>query len=391
MITIGSATVRVYPPRKSGGRYAIAYRWLGERVLESRTTEAAALARARVLAKLLNSRSAASASVSVEEVLSLRQAQEAVKGTGVPLAVAAAEWRAAREKLGAAGTLADAAELWRRQQAAGALNVTTAAAVERFLAEKRADGIHPKYFENLARSLGKFTAAVGGKLDDVTPEVLTRWLSETGATGRTLANYREWLVTFFRWSKANRILPQDRSTAAELVRRKKWAGRPAELFTPADLNTLLGCAPKRLLPWLAIGALGGLRPSEICRLNWEDVDWQRRVIVLRAEIVHKTRRAREVPVCDRLAKILFEWREHVGPVCDSTATKMARDAVKFAAGVGVRWRKNGLRASFGSYKFAECDDERRVAAMMGHDPRTFFREYRNYCGKNLAVEWFGGG
>lgn len=390
LVTVGSATVRVYG-RGSGARWDVVYRLNGVRKMESRGSESAAMARAREVAKLLDRGRANLLTLRVEDGASYSAAMRTLAGIGVPLSVAVEEYAAARKRLGLRGSVLEAAEFFARSAPAERREVKVSEAVEGFLAEKRADGVHPDYLANLSRTLGRFAREVGGCLGDVTPGSVKGWLGTLEAKGRTLANYRAWVVQLFRWARANRMLAHDRQTAAEAVRLPKYGKARVEPFRPAELERLLTTAPRECVAWLALGAFAGLRPSEICRLRWEAFDWGRGVIRIGDEVAMKTRQARRVPIDPALAHWLRGVRLPTGKVTLWDEKKMRRVCTEHAADAGVKWRKNGLRVSHGSYLFAVLKNEFQVAARMGHDPATFWREYREDCDDAVAAAWFGVG
>lgn len=388
VVTVGSATVRVYS-RSSGARWDVVYRLDGRRRSESRGSESDAMARARSVAKLMDKGKANTLTLRAEDGASYAAAMRTLSGIGVPLSVAVEEYAAARRALGLRGSVLEAAEFFARSGPAERREVSVAAAVDEFLSEKRSDGVHPDYLANLTRTLRRLAREVGGRIGDVTPSAVKSWLAGLGAGGRTLANYRAWVVQLFRWARSNRMLPQDRQTAAESVRVAKWGKSRVEPFRPAELERLLTTAPEDCLAWFAFGAFAGLRPSEICRLRWEDVDWQRGVIRISEDVAMKTRQARRVPVEPALSKWLADVRVPTGKVTRWDEKKMRRICTMHAEAVGVRWRKNGLRVSHGSYLYARLKNEFQVAARMGHDPATFWREYREDCDDAVADAWFG--
>jgi integrase len=345
------------------------------------------MALAAKVARELNGRRAALARLTEGDVQNYLDAMTAVGGAA-PLGLVAEEWAAARKVLGGSATLREAAEFFVRNRREETERVTVGSVVERLLDEKRTAGVHADYLANLTRTLRRFAGAFPVMIGDVRPEQVTAWLAGLGATGRTAANYRSWLVGLFRWARDNGILPADRRTAAECVRMARWGKRRVEPFRPAELERLLATAPTGLLAWFAIGGLAGLRPSEICRLRWEAFDWKRDLLKVSEDVAMKTRQQRRVPIEPALAVWLDVVRRPTGAVVAWPEKKMRRLATAHATAVGVRWRKNGLRVSYGSYLYARLHDEREVAARMGHDPATFWREYREDCDKDVAEAWF---
>src|SRR5207253_4824252 len=55
---------------------------------------------------------------------------------------------------------------------------------------------------------------------------------------------------------------------------------------------------------------------------------------------------------------------------------------------GLRWKCNGLRHSFISYRLAEIQDVNRVALEAGNSPQMIFRHYRELATPEQARTWF---
>jgi integrase len=155
------------------------------------------------------------------------------------------------------------------------------------------------------------------------------------------------------------------------------------------------------LPCLAIGAFAGLRSAEIERLEWSDIDLVGRHITVGAGKA-KTAGRRLVPISDNLSMWLAPYFERKGNVWAGThedyydaqrqtalATAVTADPQK---GVkeqkAVKWRPNGLRHSFASYRFAETGDAGRVAGELGNSAAIVHRHYRELVKPADAKTWF---
>lgn len=75
------------------------------------------------------------------------------------------------------------------------------------------------------------------------------------------------------------------------------------ILTFDEKNALLKCCPDHLRLVVFTALLTGMRKGEILSLEWRDVDFKRNLIKIRMEN-SKSKRSREVPVCDDLRQML---------------------------------------------------------------------------------------
>jgi hypothetical protein len=134
--------------------------------------------------------------------------------------------------------------------------------------------------------------------------------------------------------------------------------------------------PGDLIPYLAVGLWGGVRPEESVRMRWEHVDFRLSQLDLSEEITkdHERRTFRVEPV-------LIEWLKLYRPT-NGQGKIVVNHEWKFRAFVKAAnfspWPKDCLRKSYGSYHLAEFRDAGDTADNMGHEnPRTFYRHYRD--------------
>jgi hypothetical protein len=55
----------------------------------------------------------------------------------------------------------------------------------------------------------------------------------------------------------------------------------------------------------------------------------------------------------------------------------------------VKWKHNGLRHSFISYRVAEIQNANQVALEAGNSPQMIFKHYRELVRPAEAKKWFG--
>ncbi len=166
-----------------------------------------------------------------------------------------------------------------------------------------------------------------------------------------------------------------------------------ELLSWAQLKRLLRVARREehraCLPALALMLWAGIRPSEVCRLDWQHIDWQEQVVVVPAQHA-KTGGCRHVHMESVLRAVLGESPcPQSGSICPADwgrRWKRLRDA----AGL-VPWRQDVLRHCFASYHIKKWHDYARLQAEMGHRSadllRTRYLSMRGISAKQASAFW----
>ena len=156
--------------------------------------------------------------------------------------------------------------------------------------------------------------------------------------------------------------------------KAKVIDHPPEIFTVKQMRALLSAAPPDILPYLTIGAFAGLRPAEIGRLDWSEVDLKRRLIHIKA-IKSKTATRRLVTIEPNLKSWLKPFIRAEGKITPPNVRHKVEEARK-RAGI-KRWPQNGLRHSYASYHLARFQDAPALALQMGHTTTAMlFAHYR---------------
>ena len=119
------------------------------------------------------------------------------------------------------------------------------------------------------------------------------------------------------------------------------------------------------------GALGimlwaGVRPKELSRLRWKDVDLDEKIITIRS-FNSKTGGTRHIEICSVLKKWLLQIpnREHSKHICPKDwlrRWKLLRDS----AGFKGMWVNDVLRHTFASYHLKHFKNLIRLQTEMGH-------------------------
>lgn len=260
------------------------------------------------------------------------------------------------------------------------------ALVDELVAAKRADGASAKYLTDLKCRLERFAGDFKDELvASISPAKIDDWLRGleiTRRTGRgksveqpaaavTRNNFRRVLIVAFNYARGRGYCL---TNPAVTTSRAKEVSGDVGILPIAHTTKLLNAATPETLPYFALGCFAGLRPAELARLDWSEVDCTAGLIEVRAR-KSKTASRRFVKIHSNLAAWLAPYRLKIGPVVPINARKKI-EAVRVAAKIG-RWLPNGMRHSFASYHLAHFNDAAALALEMGHtDQNMIFQHYR---------------
>lgn len=254
---------------------------------------------------------------------------------------------------------------------------TVSHAVNALRAACQADGKSVLYLRDLKYRLGRFEQDFGARhVAEITTADIDQWLRQLGLGSVSRNTFRRRLVTLFKFAKTNgwcRTVP-----AAESARVREVSDEVG-ILKPEELVGLLNVASTETIPYWTIGAFAGLRASEIERLDWADVNLERRWIKVRAKHA-KTASRRLVKIQPNLLNWLRPYGGRKGQVApDNLRVKLLADR-KRAADTGSlsrKWPSNALRHSFASYHLGRFDDAPKLALQLGHVGQDIiFRHYR---------------
>lgn len=391
----GSAVVKIYPRRivRSGRAYdtfEIRYVLNGERHRHSRPTEAEARTLAKEKVRLIATGHAAVSSLTPADAAALSRAREILGKT--PIEIAASEYVDACHQI-APARLHEAASFWVLHHPA-TTSQTVPRAVEILLAERAQDGLGKRQLGSLRHRLEHFAASFPTTLSHLASADIEAWMREQQEarswSAQTRNHYRAAISVLVHFAIRKGWAPASwdplRTTPKATVERGA-----VTIYTPAELARLLTAASAHenaawLVPMIAIGALAGLRPSEIQRLTWSDVHWRANAIhVAKGKV--RSRGERLAPMNNALKTWL---KPHAG---EDTARIVPRNnpyaalrAVHASAEVPVQ--PDALRHSFVSYRLGITRDLQQVSDETGTDARTLVKHYRRPLTAAEARRWF---
>lgn len=399
VLTERGVSVRIYrsEQKKPGGTY-VSF-WLvwhgpdGRRRRSFASLEDARTEAGRVLADVISGR-AAMATITRDDAELLYAARKIAGGMNRPLLALLQELHAAETVLAGRASVLEAAKHWTRH--CGKLHPRLVAdASADFLAEKEAAKLSPSYVKDIRLRLGKFVATFPGQVHEIDRAAVRAWLDDSARSAVDRKKKLEVVTTFLNWCVERDHIGAD--TAADALRITKGSGRNSkavEIYTPGELRRILfGCTkPKAgpirsdLVPFVVLGAFAGIRPDgEFQRLEWADIKTAEGHIEIRAAKA-KTASRRLIPINDTLGAWLAPSATKKGRV--APFKKLGQALRRRCIEVGVKFRRNALRHSYGSYRLATLKNANEVSLEMGNSPRMVFQHYRELVTPAGAAEFW---
>ncbi len=148
-----------------------------------------------------------------------------------------------------------------------------------------------------------------------------------------------------------------------------------------EIQTLLRTARlaehRDCLPALGLMLYAGVRPDEVSRITWHDIDWEEGELHMHARHT-KTGGGRHIPLCQPLLMLLKKERTE-GAICPDK-WKRRWQQLRHAAGF-KKWVPDILRHSYASYHAKMYKDLPQLQLAMGHrDCRLLLTRYINLRG-----------
>jgi integrase len=252
---------------------------------------------------------------------------------------------------------------------------------DEFLSVKQQDNVSPKYLADLRSKLGRFVNSFHDALVcNLTVAQIEAWIRSLDIGTVSRESYRRNVSVLLEFGRRRGYLRAN--PAADIKIRRRPEGE-VSILTPDELRNLLSkCAPE-IVPYVAICAFAGLRPSEAASLLWSDIRLDTMQIEVRARH-SKTRRYRLVPIQPNLSEWLMRYRSDGGSVYYSR--RRFREAYK-AAGMD-EWKMDILRHSYGTYRLPILKSADALALEMGNSPDVIFRHYRRPMNEVSASAYF---
>tara|TARA_R100000655_G_scaffold107234_1_gene157414 strand:+ start:1388 stop:2524 length:1137 start_codon:yes stop_codon:yes gene_type:complete len=253
---------------------------------------------------------------------------------------------------------------------------------------------------NWNNTYNKYDALFGNKLiSEIDKEKIRKHMRKftTSAQANHFRHLRSWFNYAVRqkWMASNPMLELDAPEAQE---------SETGLLNNKQCRDLLNAAAKdwpELLPYVALGIFAGIRPAEIWRLRWEDVNMADRIITVTSDVA-KTRRRAGVQINDTLHAWLKDHVKESGAIVSLPEKTFQRHWYACRESVGLYktgagkagnkeiWPHDAMRHTFASNHFAAFRNISELQVEMRHtgNARTLNDHYLNVVTKKDALAFW---
>lgn len=369
----------------------------GKRRFDCYGKEAEAIEAANKLARQLSEREVLAAAMTNEEAGEYAAAVQTLAPFNLSLPLAAATVSECINLVGDLPNLRAAAQFYAARHKRTERKAVKAVVAE-LLTVKEVRGASVRYLQDLRFRLTRFADAFRKDTCNVTTAEIQAWLDSQKQSRQSYTNFRRVIHALFGFAVARGYAVDNPVAAVETLEGR---GVDVAIFTPVEISRLLAVASPEFLPSLALGAFAGLRSAEIERLEWSDIDLTGGHITIGASKA-KTASRRVVPISDNLAAWLAPYARKQGNVWagghdefyetqqeTAAATEVKEEPEQQIKGQKpVKWKANGLRHSYATYRFALTGDAGRVAGELGNSASIVHRHYRELVKPADGQRWF---
>jgi integrase len=256
--------------------------------------------------------------------------------------------------------------------------------LKELLTAKAEKGRSHLYLTDLRVRLTRFAEAMGRPLFEVTTADVDEFLSSLELSARSQNNFRAAIGTLFRFGQMRGYVPREHPCVSNVEKASQTVPE-IQVFSPEEMQKLLGKAKSELVPALALGAFAGIRSEELKRLHWEDIKLKEGHIEIKSAN-SKTKIRRLISVQKNLKAWLLPFAAATGLI--TPFSNLALQFGKLAKVTAIKWRKNGLRHSYISYRVAQTRNVAMVALEAGNSPAVVSRNYLKHVTRSEASRWF---
>lgn len=266
--------------------------------------------------------------------------------------------------------------------------------VDEFIKTKEQARRSEIHIRDMRNRLARFADVFQVPITSITHDQIQKYLQSLKLGVRTQRNHLRHIITLFRYAVRHEYLSPKALDEFQKIELPDDEITEIEIFSPEEMELVLANAKQEVIPWIVLGGFAGLRHAELQRLDWSEVKAEEGFVEIKAR-KSKTASRRLAPVTSNLHAWLSLYACKDGNV--AIYQNMANEIQKLTKRINenrprnmrkFKWRKNGLRHSFVSYRLAMINDAAKVALESGHSQQMLFRHYRQLVTKKQAEDWF---
>ena len=175
---------------------------------------------------------------------------------------------------------------------------------------------------------------------------------------------------------------EDLKNHVQHLRKPKLPGARETRITDEDIETLIQHTQSPYLPtMIRLALLTGMRRSELIKLHWNDIDWEKQLIYLTDT---KNGENRQVPIFYQVKVLLQEFEKDSGqlfPIKEHAVSVAFRRAVKRSGLVNISFHTLRHEAITRFFEMGFTIPE--VASISGHKSWSMLRRYTHLQSQTL--------
>lgn len=247
--------------------------------------------------------------------------------------------------------------------------LTIADAWPKFLEAKRSRGLRPSTLKDFAM-LEPFLEQIGSKtlVRLIKPSQIEDWASKNSKAPRSFIKLVRVASSFCGWLEKQGWMDENPAKRIELP---KVDQRTPQILTNDQLRSCLAYAESKpfLKSFLLLAVYAGIRPTEICRLEWTHVCRETGHVKLDGDVT-KTRRRRVVTMLGNSAEALFKTNSV--SLCPD---RYVYELGQMAKSTGISWQRDCLRHTAASHMVNVYKSMDEVALQLGNSPEVVRNHY----------------
>lgn len=261
-------------------------------------------------------------------------------------------------------------------------------AFEAFFKYKTSEGLRPLSLKIVIQEVSHFITAMGGKetdLSSINVSQINQYLLTHAHCAGTHNTKRKHICTFFSFCVTNDWLTKNPTHKVlikpETIDVHVIQPKVIEALFDATFTQLPKPAAASMRAYLALAALAGVRPEEVHRLDWHDINVDQKLLYI-SKGKSKTNDDREVPLSDNCVAWLLTCTDRSGPITPKGSFKGRFNKIREHCGIRT-WRKTGtpwhhdvLRHTFASSWLAIHKNRPLLAEIMGNSTRIITKHYK---------------
>jgi integrase len=277
---------------------------------------------------------------------------------------------------------------------APSIRVALSKALEDFIESKKASNSRPDTISSLEYKVGSFVSNHAEKsVCDVTPMDISAEIHRPELSPVSKSNVRRALHTFFEWCSTRKPQAYCFENPVKSIAPIKVDREEPQILPLDGVKRLMQAAEAHkqgvCIPYVALGLFCAIRPTELARLSWNEIDIKAGTVTIGAKLA-KMRQRRIVDIPKNALQFLAAHASDKTPIKGKN-WRRDFDAVKAVAGYGGRvgeqaelkpWTADVMRHTGISNHLAQHQHEGKTAAWAGNSPDIIQRHYKGLVHKN---------